>query len=50
MDNGVLSERDLVRSLALKGIIDNLDVNCHPRDSEHDEPTAAKKPRVENSK
>jgi hypothetical protein len=49
-DNGLLKEEDLVRVLTVSGIVDNLDVYCHPQDTDdyNDEPTAKKIKLIEN--
>lgn len=50
LDNNALAEQDLVHSLALKGIIENLQVCCHNDDQSDTstEPGPSKKPRVED--
>jgi hypothetical protein len=40
LDNSVIDDKNLSRNLALRGIIENLKVNCHPQDNETEESTA----------
>ncbi|XP_031566528.1 TNF receptor-associated factor family protein DDB_G0277243-like [Actinia tenebrosa] len=40
LDNGSLEEKQLVRLLTVRGIIDNLDVYCHPQSFQNELPTS----------